>query len=117
MLGQKRMMQKYSGYVILGLIALLSAAALMIARLYAVANATAIQPDEASIVRKAMNDGQKLFRAEAINESSRLAVVMRLSDRICVELRPYSKIPAGTYLACYDSRNGHLLEEKATGAY
>lgn len=111
------MMQKYSRYVVLALAALLIVAGLIMARLHALENATVIQPGDASIVSKAMSDAQKQFRTEAINEASRLAVVIRMSDRICVELRPYSKNRAGTYLACYDNRSSHLIEEKATGAY
>lgn len=110
-------MQKYSRYVTLVLIALLVTAGLIIARLYPLANATAIQPGDAPVVSHAMNDAQKLFRSEPINIASRLPVVIRMSDRTCVELRPYSKVPAGTYLACYDNRNGHLIEERATGGY
>ncbi|WIA54006.1 hypothetical protein N6H05_13070 [Sphingobium sp. WTD-1] len=115
--GHKAVMQKYSRYVTLVLIALLLAAGLIIARLYPLANATTIQPGDEPLVSNAMHDAQKLFRSEAINKASRLAVVIRMSDRTCVELRPYSKLPAGTYLACYDNRDGHLIEEKATGGY
>ncbi|WP_374553834.1 hypothetical protein [Sphingobium yanoikuyae] len=110
-------MQKYSRYVTLVLIALLITAGLIIASLYPLANATAIQPGDEPVVSNALNDAQKLFRSEAINKASRLPVVIRMSDRTCVELRPYSKAPAGTYLACYDNRNGRLIEEKATGGY
>lgn len=110
-------MQKFSRYMTLVLITLLIAAGLMIARLYPLANATAIQPSDQPVVSDALNDAQKLFRSEAINNATRLPVVMRMSDRTCVELRPYSKVPAGTYLACYDNRNGHLIEEKATGGH
>ncbi|PBN42453.1 hypothetical protein [Sphingobium sp. D43FB] len=111
------MMQKYSRYVILALIALLIAAGLTIAKLYPLANSVVIQPGDASVVSKAMSDAQKLFRTESINNASRLPLVMRMSDRICVELRPYSNDPAGTYLACYDNRSGHLIEEQAIGGY
>jgi hypothetical protein len=42
---------------------------------------------------------------------------MRFADRTCVELRSVATDGAGSYLVCYDGRNGKKVEERSKAGF
>lgn len=79
---------------------------------YVLATPSLVRPADAPLVERARRDATIAFGG---NWSQRrtLPVVMRLSDRTCVEFRSFRPDEAGNYVVCYARRGGGKVEELA----
>ncbi|WP_162232692.1 hypothetical protein [Sphingomonas sanxanigenens] len=66
------------------------------AALYRSARRPLVPPEDAPLVQKARRDSLKIFPRGDANRASSFAIVMRLEDRSCVELRSRATDKAGT---------------------
>ena len=98
--------------IIVLLTLLLLAACIAIAFLYPLSTRFVIAAEHEEIVEKARRDARNLFRDGGENDRKTFPVVMKLSDRTCVELRPRVVNRVAPYVACYDNRTGEVLEER-----
>ena len=73
-------------------------------------------PEDEALIKRAVADAAVHFRAPE-EEILRISfpIVMQLSDRTCVELRP-KRADLGGYLACYRAPNSDRVEERVLGA-
>jgi len=95
--------------VALTLLLLIAAAA--IATLYPLATRPTFRPGDEAFIERAKADARANFRGADAYGRNAFPVVMRLSDRTCVELRSYKTDGAGSYIACYDRQAGKKIEE------
>jgi hypothetical protein len=96
---------------------LLVGASVGLAVLYPRATRSLVQPDQQHLVQRAEQAAAVTFQHSPDDERRiTFPIVMELSDRTCVELRSMRADGGGNYLACY-SRNGQVLEERATGGF
>ncbi|MGA9582259.1 MAG: hypothetical protein WBR13_09865 [Allosphingosinicella sp.] len=95
---------------------LLIGALIAVAVCYPRATRPLVAEHQRVLVERAQRDAAVFFggKSTGIKENS-FAVVMRLSDRTCVELKPLRRGNGG-YLACYDERSGRIVEELAHSA-
>jgi hypothetical protein len=98
--------------IIVALAVLLLAALAAIAFLYPRASRPLIRPGDALLIAKARRDALVLLHNNAPHDRATFPIVMRLSDRRCVEFRSSRADAAGTYLACYDARTNRKVEER-----
>lgn len=98
------------------LLVLLAAATVAIAILYLRAVRPSVAAHQQPLVERTQRQAASEFRVkpESITETS-YPLVMELTDKTCVELRPYQQGDGG-YLACYNTRTGRLVETRATSA-
>ncbi len=79
---------------------------------YVVAKPNLVRPGDAPFVERARKDAASAFSGSRPDRET-LPVVMRLSDRTCVEFRSFRPAEAGNYLVCYARDGGEKLEERA----
>lgn len=98
------------------LLCLLAAAVICLAFLYPLATRRMVASHDQPLVERARQEAAVAFgmTPEEIARKS-FPVAIRLSDSTCVELRPLHE-GDGSYLACYDNRTGHVLEERVGSA-
>eukprot|EP00456_Euglypha_rotunda_P031233 TRINITY_DN24337_c0_g1_i1.p2 TRINITY_DN24337_c0_g1~~TRINITY_DN24337_c0_g1_i1.p2 ORF type:complete len:110 (+),score=10.83 TRINITY_DN24337_c0_g1_i1:136-465(+) len=96
----------------ISLVAVLAALAI----LYFRANLPLVRPGDAVWLERARKDARAIF-PETVQQRTAFPIVMRLSDRICVELRSTTADGAGSYQACYEARTGKKVEERAEGGF
>jgi hypothetical protein len=72
-----------------------------------------VRPEDRMLVEMARKDARAIFT----QETSTFPIVMRLSDRNCVELRSNRADGAGSYLACYDPQTDRKTEERASTGF
>ena len=101
----------------LTLAVLLMTILILSAALYRSASRPLVRPEDAPLVQKARRDSLKIFPRGGADRGSNFAIVMRLEDRSCVELRSRATDKAGTYLACYDAHTGKIIEERAHAGF
>ena len=94
--------------IIGGLMFLLLLALIVIAMLYPIATRPLVRPADAMLVEKARKDARAILH----DDVTTFPIVMRLSDRECVELRSPQADGAGSYLACYDTHTNQKVEER-----
>ena len=110
-------MHRFIQYRLVGMLIAIITAIAAIAILYPRANRPLVRAGDAPWVERAQAEARRLFRDGAGHDRATFPIVMRLSDRICVELRSIAASGAGTYVACYDPRSGEKVEERAYGGY
>ncbi|SEI57875.1 hypothetical protein SAMN05518849_101148 [Sphingobium sp. AP50] len=98
--------------IIIGLTLLLVASLATLTFLYPAANLPLVRRDDAAWVEKARKDARAIF-PETVQERKTFPIVMRLSDRICIELRSTAADGTGSYLVCYEARTGKKVEERS----
>ncbi|WP_311268858.1 hypothetical protein [Sphingobium sp. WCS2017Hpa-17] len=109
-------MHMSSRSIIIGLTILLVVGFAVLVTLYPRANLPLVRRDDTAWVEKARKDARAIF-PEAAQERKTFPMVMRLSDRICVDLRSTAADGAGSYLACYEARTGKKVEEHSMGGF
>lgn len=98
------------------LLALLLAAIVAIGILYMRTILPLVDSHQQPLVERAQRQAAMAFNEEP-NDIARTSfpVVLELSDRTCVELRPMRKHD-GRYLACYDAASRQVVEERVGSA-
>lgn len=96
------------------LAASLAAALLTIAILYPLATRPLSRPGDKPLIEQARRDAEAAFGGGTAAGPKTFPIVIRLLGRTCVELRSLRGDGAGSYVACYESRTGAKLEERAS---
>ena len=104
--------------IVTGAALLLAAALLGPVFLYPRAAWFFVAPRDRPLVDRTLREGAAIFNTtpDRYRWTTR-PVVTRLSDRTCVTLDSGRRDGAGSYLTCYDPRNGHVVEKRATGGF
>lgn len=106
----------HTGRVAAMLAILLVGALAAIAILYPRATRPLVAEHQHALVAAAQRDAATFFGANADEIRRRsFPIVISLSDRTCVELKPLHGGNGG-YVACYDAKSGHLVEELGRSA-
>lgn len=87
-----------------------------LAHLYPLAARPLVRPGDMSLVERAHRDADAVF-AGAPDDRDTFPIVIRMTERSCVELRSTRRDESGNYLVCYDNRSGEKIEERATVGY
>jgi hypothetical protein len=85
--------------------------------LYPLAARSFTRPGDQALVARARSDARKIFHDTELHTRSTFPIVMRFADRTCVELRSVATEGAGSYLVCYDGRNGKKVEERSEAGF
>ena len=95
---------------------LLLAAMVAITILHPAATRSFVTPDEQPLVERARRDAAAAFgeTSQALARTT-FPVVMQLSDRTCVELRPIRRNEGG-YSVCYAAGTDQIIEERVRSA-
>ena len=100
------------GKLIVGVLALLLLAALIAtAILYPLATRPLVLPGDEALVERAQRDAVGSRRGGSLQASRTFPIVLRLSDRSCVELRSSNQSRGLNYLVCYAKASGQKIEE------